>query len=68
MERFGVGGSVAVVCGAGVERGAQPQQSIGTMVSFRLAAVFAALTVVSGERFNEIKVSEKSAELECSFI
>jgi hypothetical protein len=27
------------------------------MVLFRSVAVFAALTVVSGERFNEIKVS-----------
>jgi hypothetical protein len=27
------------------------------MVSFRLAAVFSALSVASGERFNEIKVS-----------
>lgn len=38
---------------------AQGGRSIGTMVSFRLAAVFSALTVASGERFNEIKVSPR---------
>lgn len=34
---------------------------VGTMVSFRLVALFAALTVASGERFNEIKVSDAFA-------
>jgi len=45
--------------GSRVEHGctkAQERKNVGTMVSFRLAAVFAALKVVSGERFNEIKV------------
>ena len=40
-----------------------PNNIIGTMVSFRLAAFLTALTVASAERFNEIKVSVSSGAL-----